>query len=178
MTLRTWSALQASPMPTMPPAPAPMPAPAPDMGRGQRPLGVTILSVLDFLGGIALFLGGLTMIALGSAASFLPLGFFGALGGMFVAFMGVFMIVFALVFLVMGWGLWTGQGWAWTLGIILALLGVLMGIVSLPTGIVTIAIEVFLIWYFTREGVQRWFGKVGAWPAPQVNSMLGSSAAK
>lgn len=162
--------------------PAPWPAPDATLpARGDRPLGVTILAVLNALGGIAMVLGGIVFALVGGiGASFAPV--FGALGALFAAFLGLMMLLFGVVFLVVAYGFWQGQAWAWTLSLVLILLGILGGVLNLlqgeASGIMTLLIDGFLLWYIARPGVQRWFGKEGAWPAPQLNGMLGSAGTR
>jgi hypothetical protein len=165
-------ALQAMPSTMTAPAPA-------SPTRGNRPLGVTILSVLDFLGGALMLLLGIGSFAAGSLIQgFTGLPFAALLG----AAIGVVFLVFGLVALVMGWGLWQGAGWAWTVSLVLILLGLLGGVLSLIgsplTGIVMIVVYLFLGWYFAQDGVQRWFNKAGAWPGPQVQAMMNKSSAR
>jgi hypothetical protein len=155
----------------------------PPTPRGERPLGVTILSLLALLFGAVMVVGGLAAIALGGVFatlfSFVP--FVGLLGSLAFVFIGVVILLFGVLAIGMGWGFWQGQAWAWTIALVLSLLGVLMAVVSLARGdagsLVTILIDVALVWYYTREGVQRWFGNVGAWPAPQVDSLLNRAGA-
>lgn len=165
------SVLQATPM-TMPAAAHP--------SRGERPTGVTILAVLQLLFGAFAVLAGLGAFVGGAvfAGLFSAFPLVGLLGGAAIAMIGMLMLVFGLVVLAVGYGFWTGQPWAWTVGMVLTLLGIITSVLSLPGGIVGLALDVFLIWYYTREGVQRWFGKVGAWPAQQVNNLLGAGAAR
>jgi uncharacterized membrane protein (DUF2068 family) len=75
------------------------------------------------------------------------------------------LLVIAVVAAVMGilalidaYGLWIGAGWAWWLTIILSALGIIVGIVSLPGGIISIFIDVLIIYYFTRSYVKEFFG--------------------
>lgn len=154
------------PIPTVP---APPPE-APLIPARERPLGVTILALLGALGGIALLLGGLAMlVASPFAAMFAPFPF---IAGMALAVAAVFVLAFGAACLVAAAGMWRGAPWAWTLTLILVLLGVIGNLFALPQGIVGLAVDLFLLWYITREGVERWFSKVGAWPTRQVDGVL------
>lgn len=136
----------------------------------ERPLGVTILAILGGLGGIALVLGGLAMlVASPFAATFAPFPLF---AGVALAVAGIFVLAFGAACVVAAAGMWRGAPWAWTLTLILVLLGVIGNLFALPEGIVGLAVDLFLLWYITREGVERWFSKVGAWPTRQVDGVL------
>jgi hypothetical protein len=144
------------------PAPLPTPAPAEPPAlptRGERPLGVTILAVIDGIAGVLLLLGATFWLALGTAGSFVPGA--GPFLAVFGALFSLFALLFGLLFLGVAWGNWQGMGWAWTLGVILAVIGIIF---SLPAtlvlvGIVPLALNAFLLWYYTQQGVKRWFGK-------------------
>ncbi|TFF94711.1 hypothetical protein EU546_04535, partial [Candidatus Thorarchaeota archaeon] len=82
---------------------------------GDRPLGVTILAVLEWIGGILVLITAIGLIALGAA---IPL--FGALGLIF----GVIMLLLALVSFIIGYGLFTLKSWAWMLAIIFNILDI------------------------------------------------------
>jgi hypothetical protein len=160
----------------LPPQAGPLPAvvAAPPT---QRPLGVTLLAVLDMISGALLVLAAFVMLALGAvlgsaAGSTSPAaGFAGAL----FAVLGLVLIPVGALGAYLGLGLWRGRGWAWTVSFAFALLGVpinvamlgfaaYMGDLSLlASSLFGTVIGVFMLWYWTREGVKRWFGKV---PAP------------
>jgi len=186
MVPRLPPALLAMPSGAPTPTPAPPPPPPPPMampsatpvGRGERPLGVTILAVLEGLAGLAAVLVG---IGIAVGGSFLGRYLFdggplGALASVLGAVIGGFVLIVGLIILFLAWGFWTGAPWAWTVGVVLTMLGIVFGLLQLLflqlSAIVGLLIDFFLIWYYTRDGVQRWFGKQGAWPAAQVNGML------
>ena len=127
------------------------------MQPGQRPTGVTILAVLEFIVGIIALLGGLGALV-GSAA----LGFAGRgmLSGVFGIFGGV-ALIFGILALVVGWGMWTGREWAWIVGIVLAVLGLVSGVVQLAffnaSAILQILIDLLILYYLTRPHVKAFF---------------------
>ncbi len=90
-----------------------------------RPLGVTILAILSALGGIMAILGGMAIMGVSALASEI-----GALG----AAIGGITLIMGLIQLVIAWGLWTGKGWAWLLGLIFGVLGILMALASMVGG--------------------------------------------
>ena len=126
----------------------------------QRPTGVTIIAILDVLGGLFFcVIGGLLLLAaalLGNVISeYLPAyitgGVIGAIGG--------FMMIIGVINFVIAYGFWNGRGWAWTLGAIFSVLSIIIGIISLPGGIPGIIIYAIVLYYLTRPYVKRFFGK-------------------
>jgi len=162
--------------PPPPPSMPPMSGAQPAIGR-QRPLGVTIIAVLEAIGSIFIIIGGLALIGLagllksgtlpGGANGFpqgavnIPpfvLAIAGALGGV--------LIIFGLVGVFLAWGFWSGKGWAWTVGIIFLILGVVGDLVSLGVAgvlgvgsLVSLLINVLILYYLFRPHVKAYFGK-------------------
>jgi len=124
-----------------------------------RPTGVTILAVLEFLIGFFSLLGGLVAVA---GAAFVGLVGVAALAVVALA-LGVFLVIIGIFSLLIGYGLWTGKSWAWTVGVIFSILGIIGGIISLATGntgsIVGLILQVLIIYYLTRPYVKTYFGK-------------------
>ena len=121
--------------------------------RGARPTGITILAILEVLGGLALLLGGAAITALGGLVG---LGLGAAFGGI--------LIIFGLLSFVVAFGLWTGKEWAWLVALILSGLGALFDLVSIVIGlgygsILSLLIDVAIIYYLTRPHVRAYFGK-------------------
>lgn len=88
--------------------------------RPRRPTGVTVLSVLYFLGGLSLFGSALSVL-------FLPLpNFLGGISG----WVGLVILVFAILEVAVAWGLWELRDWARATTIALAgleIMGCLLG---------------------------------------------------
>lgn len=133
-----------------------------------RPTGVTILAVLEFLIGLFSLLGGLVAVA---GAAFVGLVGVAALAVVALA-LGVFLVIMGIFSLLIGYGLWTGKSWAWTIGVIFSILGIIGGIISLATGntgsIVGLILQVLIIYYLTRPYVKAYFGKGPATGATSV----------
>lgn len=139
------------------------------MSRMERPFGVTILAILAILNALMAFgsaaLAG-TMFAWLEALS-------GGFGGPSGFFAGIGLIVasvaaiFGIIYLLIAWGLWTGQGWAWTVTLILTILSLIGSIIALIAivGIVPLIINIIILYYLTRQHVKAYFGKAPA-PAP------------
>lgn len=139
------------------------------MTQTARPIGVAILAILVALAGILALFGAVVLgIVAGTMTEFIESAIIDY-GGMVIpdieGFLEAMLLVIAAVAAVMGilalidaYGLWTGAGWAWWLTIILSALGIIGGIVSLPVGIISIFIDVLIIYYFTRSYVKEFFG--------------------
>ncbi len=116
-------------------------------GRAERPLGVAILAILAALAGILMLLASLAIASLGllaGPAAIIPAG----LGS------GV-LLVLALLYLLVAYGLWNGQTWAWWLSIILAAIDLVGALLAL--NIVTLVIAAVILWYLTRGHVKEYF---------------------
>lgn len=119
-----------------------------------RPLGVTILAILSALGGIMAILGGMAIMGVSALASEI-----GALG----AAIGGITLIMGLIQLVIAWGLWTGKGWAWLLGLIFGVLGILMALASMVGGnfssLVSLAINAIIVYCLYTPPVKAFFGR-------------------
>jgi hypothetical protein len=128
----------------------------------QRPLGVTILSILEIISGLfELGVGGLLLIAAGFVGGMMPegvSGFGGILAGILTA-IGIVFIILGLFAFLITYGLWTGKGWAWALSLIFSIIGIILSILSLPTGIIGLIIEILILYYLTRPHVKAFFGR-------------------
>jgi hypothetical protein len=114
--------------------------------KHSRPTGVTIIAVLTIVGGILIFIDGVSLIALwvliSVAPSNLPLTpnpsdtshsitqFFGA----FSAVMGCVFLAMGIGYLTMFYGLLKGKEWAWLITIVLLIIGIVIQIVSTTSG--------------------------------------------
>jgi len=140
----------------------------------ERPTGVTILSVLGFIGAgmlvlaaIAMFLGG---AFLSNVATRPGLGALAGIGG---AIVGVVFLGFAAFYVVTALGLWNLQNWARVLVIVLLGISVLFSALGMLGALVHIrmflfiwraiiaAIDVWIIVYFLKPGVKQAFGATG-----------------
>jgi hypothetical protein len=144
------------------------------MQKPPRPTGITILAILGFIGGILALLGGALFLAVASSGILSSYGM-----GMFSGFVSVFggvIIVVGLFAIFVSWGMWSGKSWAWYLAVILYAIGVVFGLVILIagalTGIVSLLIEVLLLWYMFRPHVKAFFGIGGGMmqQAPMMQS--------
>ena len=139
------------------------------MAQKTRPIGVAVLAVLVALAGILALVVALVLGILSGTVTEAIESAIIDYGGMVIpdiqGFVEAMLLVIAAVAAVVGilalidaYGLWVGAGWAWWLTIILSGLGIIGGIISLPGGIVSIAIDALIIYYFTRRYVKEFFG--------------------
>ena len=153
----------------------------------HRPTGVTIIAILTIIGGILLLLSGVALVTLGSlisvhnttGASSSSVG--SQIFGIIAAGVGGILLAVGIGYLVMSYGLLKGKGWAWTITIILVIIGIATQIVSTSAGsvftasslpnstsnvtsgiigaIIDIAISIVIIYYLYRPHVKSYFGK-------------------
>lgn len=130
----------------------------------HRPLGVTIIAILIVIAGILTLLVGIGSVAIGPIIG---------ISLVFIAF-GVISLAIGIAYLAMGYGLWRGRGWAWTISTIVLIIGIIVDMISLPrtiatgysnTGsslsgvIVSIGISAFILYYLYRPHVKAYFGR-------------------
>jgi hypothetical protein len=136
----------------------------------QRPLGVSLLAILHVLQAVVLFLIGLVLMTVGVLIRPMMRLYFPRLFTGLLSIIGVLLIILALLYLGFAYGLWTGKGWAWTLALIFAALGIIGSLISLVRGglgsIVIFVIDVVIIYYLTRPNVKAFFGKGQPTPTP------------
>lgn len=117
------------------------------MEKQKRPTGVTIIAVLTIVGGILIFVLGVSFTALWVLTSVAPINIsitsntINNSSNDITDFFLVFSAVVGCVFLAMGvgyltmfYGLLKGKGWAWLLTIVLLMVGIIIQIVSTTSG--------------------------------------------
>ena len=128
---------------------AEIPMSQPDYGGpSERPLGVTIIAILQLIGSLVLIFFGYTalIVALG-------LGIFG-----FIAvILGGVLLFFGIIGFIIFWGLWTLKGWAWMLAFILNLLSVIFALLSFD--IISLIIPLIIVIYLNQGEVKAAFGR-------------------
>ena len=157
--------------------------------RPSRPVGITILAVLEILIGIVGLLASLAIIGLSALLATLPR--VGSLLGTFGLIIGAVVLCFSIIWLATGAGFLHGRGWSWTLGMIFSVLSLLGAIGALTIGLITGGVGGLVFWglmlyYLTRTHVKSFFGKGGLpiSPAyglpyslgPQVNQPIATNA--
>jgi hypothetical protein len=147
----------------------------------SRPTGVTIIAILNIIGGIIMLFGGITLVTAGNII-FPPLlrpyafnygnliGFGAHLSGIVPSFIGSATVVIGGVIIAIGlyrsllpYGLLKGIGWAWTAAVILSIISILLNALSIAMGntggIVSISISGAILYYLHRPHVKAYFGK-------------------
>ncbi|MHA2356466.1 MAG: hypothetical protein ACXADC_14915 [Candidatus Thorarchaeota archaeon] len=125
---------------------AEIPVSQPDFGgTNERPMGVTIIALLQIISSVIMLGGGYLLVFVGAG-----LGFFG-LG---LLFRGVFLIVGAIGFII-GWGLWTLKSWAWMIAFILNLVVVIIALIGFD--IISLIIPLIIVIYLNQGEVKAAF---------------------
>ena len=155
------------------------PSVPPVQGR-SRPGGITLLAILQgitsfftLLGSVALLLlsaffaaGGWDLIPeeeladafqqIPWASTFTSVQFF-ALTTAFLAGIGLVLLIVAILGFIMTWGLWSGKGWARIITMILAVIGLVTGIFNLPGSLISILIDIVILYYLTRSHIKAYY---------------------
>jgi hypothetical protein len=132
------------------------------MRRPSRPVGITMLAVLEILIGIVGLLASLAII--GFSAHFSALPRVGSLLGTIGSIIGGAVFFFSLTWLATGIGFIHGRSWSWTLGMISSILSLLGAIGALSIGLITGGAGGLIFWglvpyYLTRTHVKAFFRK-------------------
>jgi len=116
-------------------------------GRGKRPRGIMILTALEVIGALFLFIGA------GAFGIISTLGLSRVIGAI-SGFGGTLLVIMGIILLISAYGLWEGHHWGWWLGMIVAVLGVIsIGVFD----VVGFIIGVLAFWYLTRRNIKKWF---------------------
>jgi hypothetical protein len=140
--------------------------------RKKRPTGVTVVAILEVLGGISGLAAGnivmsifATMSGAGGGVTGRVASGFGILGGFFATvggLIGAILYLAGVADFFIAYGLLKGSGWAWTLCLVFAIIGIALGIVLLPIGIISIIADAVIAYYLTRPHVKQFFGKAAS----------------
>jgi hypothetical protein len=155
--------------------------------KPKRPTGVTVLAILEILGGLAGLVGGAALIGVAAlvsssnfAALYPQLAGIGSVSTLLYA-LGALALIFGILGLVLGIGFLGGKGWAWTLGIVVGVLNIVVSIVETAIGfssnIIGIIFPIIIIYYLMRPHVKAFFGKGpamagGMQPPPMMSSTM------
>ena len=138
----------------------------------SRPTGITILGILHFVGGIISAIVaamGAVMLGYGGMRNMGHMGMYSAtLGG---AFLVLFGSLAAVEFAIAG-ALFSGKRWGRTVVIILSIVSLILGVLSLamgnPFSVITIILDLVVLWYMWRPHVIAYF--TGDYPQNQSYS--------
>ena len=123
----------------------------------KRPIGITIIGVLQVVGGLTgSFLGLATLVLLSEPISL----FIGSV----VYLISLALLIVSLFYLVVGWGFLSAQGWAWVVGILLNILGVVLAIAAVASGstvsgISGLIVNLIILSYLSKRSVRVYFGQ-------------------
>ena len=109
--------------------------------RPSRPIGVAILAILVVLGGVLFLLSGIAILLFSAAFALGGLGIFGLAGSI----LGGIVLIFGIIWIAVGLGLWNLRGWAWWLAVIVMVLTILGGISAPAVIMVPLLILIYLI---------------------------------
>jgi hypothetical protein len=133
----------------------------------MRPIGVTAIAILTWLRGSLYVLGGLMLIGVGHFSAKLVSAvasdsFFETLLSRLGKTLGIGALMIAVVYVVVGLGLWWLKNWARMATLILVTIWLLFGLVGLlryPTAfhIVRVLIDVAILFYLMLPDVKRLF---------------------
>lgn len=140
----------------------------------ERPVGVTLLAVLGFVGAFFLLFAAFGMLLGGAILSSLAnrpgLGAVAGVGGAIVGFV---FLGLAAAYLILGIGLWRLENWARictlilvTLGLIFNALGLLRSFLHLHVFVfffqaIIIAVDVWILVYLSKSNVKQAFSATG-----------------
>ncbi len=126
----------------------------------SRPTGVTIVAILNILGGIFMFIF-VALAVIGSSVS--PSLDEDVDGGFVLTVLGI-LIALGIVYFVVAYGLLKGGAWAWTAAVILSIISIILNVISIGTfsilTIVNIILDAIILYYLYRPHVKAYFGKL------------------
>jgi len=127
-----------------------------------RPTSVIVLTVLAIILGVfalfagaAMFLAAHILATVPQAHRYLPM--FVSTTQMMI--LGGFYVGVACMYFFAAYGYWSGRGWAWILGIALAVLGLIFGVLSLPIGLLDVIVNAVIIYLLMRRDVKEYLGR-------------------
>ncbi|WP_288004949.1 hypothetical protein [Thermofilum sp.] len=124
--------------------------------RPPRPLGVTVVAILQFLSGALFILAGAALTALPQLAELPVPGLASFLRGP-----GAFLLVIGALFLIIGWGLWPGEYLAWWQTVVLEAAWLVSSLASLVSGDVTAVVSLItaaiILYYFFKPHIKAYF---------------------
>src|SRR5579872_1394363 len=141
----------------------------------ERPTGVTVIAILQFIAAGFLVLGGLGLLLMGAGGAAIIKG--GSGGGAFLAGLGIFgaiaLFIFAAIYLALGIGMWNLKNWARIICLFLLGLGLLaavpsalgailhFNIIALFLLVLRFGIGIVVFWYLLQPEVKKAFGAQG-----------------
>ncbi len=155
--------------------PPAQPAPYYPAPQRHRPLGVTIMAILEILGGLGALVVSLAMFVVAALATSqeiinqlgpdVPQWIIDAAPALFAVLGAVFLII-ALVSFLLAWGFLRGKRWARMVGIVFAAISIIMNVataiislnaIGLATLGFSVIIPVVIILYLMMPSAKAWF---------------------
>lgn len=134
----------------------------------MRPVGVTLIAILHWLRGAAYVAVGFALLGLTHLSAYMIASvaadtFFQRLVSGLGKTLGIAVLLFALLYIVMGFGLWAMKNWARVLTLIFAVIWLLSALVRLghfptPFHLLRAALDVAILVYLLLPDVKRAFG--------------------
>jgi hypothetical protein len=137
----------------------------------HRPTGVTILGVLFVIAGAFTLLGGQTALAQESGSILTVLG---------VLLIPLGIEILCIASFVVAYSLFEGKRWAWSVAVVLSIIGLVVNVVSLVTAsmlpmaaaVVGVAVNAIVLYYLSKRNVRQYFGKA-ATPRESASTTVG-----
>ncbi|RDE16885.1 MAG: hypothetical protein C4K47_00705 [Candidatus Thorarchaeota archaeon] len=108
-----------------------------------RPIGITILAILQLLGAIVwIYIGALALML---ALALLPL----------LAFMAAIPLILGIIGLILFYGLWTLKGWAWIWTLIINIIQVIWALYSWD--LISLVLPLIIVIYLLVPGTRAAF---------------------
>lgn len=120
------------------------------MSYNVRPVGVTILAILEIISGAIAIVGGIFFVTI---TSVLDLDFLGAMSGIVAGIL----VAIGIASFAMAWGLLGGKPWAWTATLVLTIISVIFELAA--ANIIGLIIDAIVLYYLFRPHVKAFFGK-------------------
>ena len=131
------------------------------MQKPQRPIGITLLGIIQILIGVLGLL--VSLLILGVSAFLTTIPVIGGLASSVGLIIGGVFLFFTLIWLATGVGFLHGRGWAWDLGMIFTILSILgaayVAYIGVTQAFYALGFWVIMIIYLTRHHVKIFFGK-------------------
>lgn len=131
--------------------------------NAPRPIIISIIAILEFIGGIFLVLAGIASIVGFSFISELPpeIASFG------MTMLGGGALIAGIICLIIAGGFWNGWSIMWYIGVIVSVIEIILLIASIFTGgmgdlvfavIIPVVVNLIILFYLFRPGVKEFFG--------------------
>ena len=126
----------------------------------SRPLGVTILAVLELISGIVCITAA---IAIGALTSMVGHSMFGMMASAIGGFIAVILIILGMFSFIISGALFSGKRWGRTIVIIFSIIDLVLNAVSIMGGngfaVADIILNLILLYYMWRPHVIAYFNK-------------------